>query len=153
MAPFIARSAPRRGGASRAENRNRKGTTVAVATDTLSLTTDGYTVAADAAAVPEGRGLLVRIGTFELALFRVGDSIYALENICPHAGGSLAEGVLHDGCVTCPIHGWRFDACTGEGVPPTRISTSNYTTRVANGKVLVRLPPITPPTAEDHGHQ
>ena len=56
----------------------------------------------------------------ELALFRVGDQICAFDNACPHAGGSLADGTLADGCVTCPLHGWKFDACTGAGVVPAK---------------------------------
>jgi nitrite reductase/ring-hydroxylating ferredoxin subunit len=83
--------------------------------------------------------MFVRIGARELALFRVGDSIYALDNACPHAGGSLAEGTLADGCVTCPLHGWRFDACTGEGVPPTKAETVHYATKIEGGKVLIRV--------------
>jgi nitrite reductase/ring-hydroxylating ferredoxin subunit len=63
--------------------------------------------------VPEHRGLCVEIGDIEVGLFRVGDSIHAMENLCPHAGFPLSEGVL-DGCVVvCAAHGWDFDVTTG----------------------------------------
>lgn len=63
--------------------------------------------------VPRGRGLRVRIDDVEIGLFRVGDAIHAMENLCPHAGHPLSEGLL-DGCVVvCPLHGWDFDVTTG----------------------------------------
>jgi len=76
------------------------------------------TAAADLAAVPNDRGLFVKLGSHELALFRVGEQIHALDNSCPHAGGSLADGALSDGCVTCPLHNWKFDASTGAASHP-----------------------------------
>ena len=47
-----------------------------------------------------------------LALFRGKDgSIAALGDVCPHRGGSLGSGDSHfPGTVTCPYHGWTFDA-------------------------------------------
>jgi nitrite reductase/ring-hydroxylating ferredoxin subunit len=100
---------------------------------------DGYAVAADLAAVPEDRGLLVRIAGNELALFRAGEQICALDNTCPHAGGSLAEGVVESGCVTCPLHGWKFDVRTGASVGPKGAGTTSYSTRIESGKVMVRV--------------
>jgi ferredoxin-nitrite reductase len=115
--------------------------TSASAEPELRLTADGYAVAADVAAVPADRGLLVRLGAREIALFRVGDQIHALDNTCPHAGGSLAEGTLDGGCVTCPLHAWRFDTRTGAGTAPTAANVSRYPTRIENQKVLVQVSP------------
>jgi sulfite reductase beta subunit-like hemoprotein/nitrite reductase/ring-hydroxylating ferredoxin subunit len=103
------------------------------------VTADGYAIAADVASVPSDQGLLVKLGANELALFRIGDEIVALDNACPHAGGSLAEGPLADGCVTCPLHGWKFDARSGAGVSPTKAAVATYPTRIENGQVLVRI--------------
>jgi sulfite reductase beta subunit-like hemoprotein/nitrite reductase/ring-hydroxylating ferredoxin subunit len=99
----------------------------------------GYNVVVDATAVPNDRGLLVQVGGHELALFRKGDQIHAIDNACPHAGGSLAEGAIDDGCVTCPLHGWKFDVATGAGVVPTRGRVASYPTKIEDGKVLVKL--------------
>jgi nitrite reductase/ring-hydroxylating ferredoxin subunit len=103
------------------------------------LTADGYAVAADLATIPNERGLFVRLGSHELALFRIGDQIHALDNTCPHAGGSLAEGTVTDGCVTCPLHGWKFDACTGAGIAPAKAGVTSYPTRIEHDKVFVQL--------------
>lgn len=48
-----------------------------------------------------------------ITLFRAGAGVYAATAECPHRGGPLAEGLLGEGCVTCPLHGWRFDLRTG----------------------------------------
>ena len=46
-------------------------------------------------------------------MFRRGNRLCAIENVCPHAGASLAEGVLDGDDVLCPLHGFRFDVTTG----------------------------------------
>ncbi len=65
--------------------------------------------------IPDGRGLRVRAGDVDIALFRIEGGIAALESACPHAGIPLDEGDIENGCVVCPGHGWEFDLRTGEG--------------------------------------
>jgi nitrite reductase (NADH) small subunit len=48
-----------------------------------------------------------------LCVANVGGSIAVLDGTCPHEGGPLGEGVLEDGCVACPWHGYSFDPKTG----------------------------------------
>lgn len=64
--------------------------------------------------IPENKPLVV-LGPDgnEIALFRIEDKIYALDNTCPHAGGPLGEGEVENACVTCPWHGWTFELSTG----------------------------------------
>lgn len=66
--------------------------------------------------IPMGQGHCFRIEGEDIAVFRGRDgSISAIENTCPHMKGPLAEGILGDGKVVCPLHGHRFDLKTGEG--------------------------------------
>ena len=44
----------------------------------------------------------VTVGDFNLALFRVEDNVYALDDLCTHAEASLSEGEVFD----CKIE-WR----------------------------------------------
>jgi nitrite reductase (NADH) small subunit len=37
----------------------------------------------------------------------------ALEDKCPHRGGPLSQGIVHDGCVTCPLHNWVISLESG----------------------------------------
>ena len=62
----------------------------------------------------EGRSVLV--GGRRIAVFRTPDGFRAVDHACPHAGGPLADGIVADRCVTCPLHGWRFDLDTGRAL-------------------------------------
>jgi nitrite reductase/ring-hydroxylating ferredoxin subunit len=63
--------------------------------------------------LPEGRGLCVQVGEIEIGLYRVEDEVFAMENLCPHAGAQLSEGALEGAVIVCPAHGWDFDVRTG----------------------------------------
>jgi len=65
------------------------------------------------AAIPEDRGLGAEVDGVQLALFRVGDEVHAIESACPHAGVPLEGGCIEAGVVTCPAHGFRYDVRTG----------------------------------------
>jgi len=64
----------------------------------------------------ENEGQLIVADGQEIALFKLGDQFYALENRCPHRGGYLADGAIRGGQVTCPLHGWTFDLASGQSV-------------------------------------
>jgi nitrite reductase (NADH) small subunit len=61
----------------------------------------------------EGLGKYVEIDGFRLAVFLENGVVFAMDNDCPHAGGSMSGGYLSDGCAICPWHGWAFKLETG----------------------------------------
>ncbi len=63
--------------------------------------------------VPLGEGRAVTVGERRIALFHAPDGWYALDHDCPHRGGPLADGILADTCVVCPLHDRRYDLRTG----------------------------------------
>jgi ferredoxin-nitrite reductase len=63
--------------------------------------------------VAEGTGKAVAVDGIPVAVFRRRDQLHAIENVCPHAGAALAEGVLDGDEVLCPLHGFRFNIKTG----------------------------------------
>jgi nitrite reductase/ring-hydroxylating ferredoxin subunit len=76
----------------------------------------------------------------KIAIIKRFGKIYALDNICPHLGGSLGRGTLKDNCVICPLHHWAFDLATGkcvDGIPDEKVGL--YETKVENGKIQVKL--------------
>ena len=92
-----------------------------------------------AADVPLFEGRSVTIGRRRVAIFRTADGLVAIEGACPHAGGPLADGIVADRCVTCPLHGLRFDLRTGEGsTPGTRVEVFEVEER--EGDLWLRLP-------------
>jgi len=59
----------------------------------------------------------VRVGTSECVLVRIGEKIFAFENLCPHQRYSVFhQGIIDHFTITCPMHGWSFDVRTGNAV-------------------------------------
>lgn len=75
-----------------------------------------------------------------IALFRVGEAVYAMDGICPHAGGPLGQGRLSGCVVTCPWHGWQFDVTTGRHQLNARITHPCFPVKVEGDDVFVELP-------------
>ena len=63
---------------------------------------------------PNETGLRVEVGGHRVAMFRVGEDIYAIGDRCSHAEASLAEGDVFDDEVECPRHGAAFGLADGE---------------------------------------
>jgi nitrite reductase [NAD(P)H] small subunit len=57
----------------------------------------------------------VALETEEVAVFRTAaNSVFAIQNACPHKGGPLSEGIVHDTAVSCPLHAMVIDLETGK---------------------------------------
>jgi len=69
---------------------------------------------AKAAEIPAGASKLVSVDGREIALFQVDGKFYALDNVCTHMGGPLADGMVQGLEVECPWHGARFHLETGQ---------------------------------------
>jgi nitrite reductase/ring-hydroxylating ferredoxin subunit len=63
---------------------------------------------ADAADLAAESAIEVVVAGELVAVFRHQGKLFALEALCAHHGGPLAEGALDAGCVTCPWHGWTY---------------------------------------------
>jgi nitrite reductase/ring-hydroxylating ferredoxin subunit len=73
------------------------------------------------------------------AVYHVGSRFHACADRCPHAGGTLSEGDLEAGVVTCPRHGSQFDVTTGQRLRgPADTDIATYPT-VADGGQLYLL--------------
>jgi 3-phenylpropionate/trans-cinnamate dioxygenase ferredoxin subunit len=90
--------------------------------------------------LPDGRGLRVEVAGHRIAVFRIGDDVYALGDRCSHAEASLAEGELFGMEVECPRHGSSFDLRTGapESLPATR-PVPVYGAVVRDGNVFLTI--------------
>lgn len=89
--------------------------------------------------IPEGGHRLVDVGGgIEVAVFFCTGEYYAIEDICTHDDGPLAEGEV-EGCqVICPRHGARFDLRTGEALTlPAYRPVETFVVRRADGRVLI----------------
>jgi 3-phenylpropionate/trans-cinnamate dioxygenase ferredoxin subunit len=73
-----------------------------------------YVTVARAADVPPGERIVVEVKERYIAIFNVSGTYYAIEDVCTHDDGPLAEGELHGLEIECPRHGARFDISTGK---------------------------------------
>jgi 3-phenylpropionate/trans-cinnamate dioxygenase ferredoxin component len=98
--------------------------------------------------VPPGKMKKVTVGGKDILIANVNGVYWALNNKCPHMGGSLAEGVLDGDIVTCPRHGSQYDVKTGQAVGKAKVAffrilpgnAEHYQTRVEGNDVIVELP-------------
>lgn len=84
----------------------------------------------------DGKDTVVRVADRVLSVGRVGSRFYAVDNTCPHAGGSLGEGDVVDNSIICPLHAWAFDVFTGKCSIENQTLTT-YTTRVMGTRLEV----------------
>jgi 3-phenylpropionate/trans-cinnamate dioxygenase ferredoxin subunit len=64
----------------------------------------------------------------------------AVEDNCTHEDASLSTGVLTGDLVRCPLHGSRFNVCTGEVLEePAELNLRTYPVRIEGDRVLVDL--------------
>jgi NAD(P)H-dependent nitrite reductase small subunit len=86
-----------------------------------------------------GQGKMVTVNGRHVALFRLGDEFYAIDNLCLHKAGPLCEGFIENDVVTCPWHGWSYEIRTGTLVQDPRVGVSKHDVRIEDGLVSVRL--------------
>jgi len=91
------------------------------------------------AGIPTDRGRPVLIDGKVIAVFRVGDEAYALDDSCPHNGASLAAGRQEDVVIACRAHGLRFDVRTGRMRGVDGFCVKSYPARVVDGTVEVDI--------------
>ncbi|MBI2427049.1 MAG: DM13 domain-containing protein [Candidatus Kerfeldbacteria bacterium] len=121
------------------------------ATETFQKTAHGFVPLGSLSDFPEGKPVCKTIDGKPIMACQLNGKVYAIDNQCSHAGGSLCEGELDGKVIQCPLHAGRFDITTGAviGPPPIRPQAS-YRTRVQNGNVDIDLAPspsMTQPSA------
>lgn len=91
-----------------------------------------------------GRGSVFDFRDRCVVVFRVGDAVTVLDDVCPHAGAPLSGGAVVDDpdagpCVVCPLHAWAFRLRDGRCPDNEAIGVRVYESRVVDGVVQVRL--------------
>ncbi|MGV7220006.1 MAG: Rieske (2Fe-2S) protein [Nitrospinales bacterium] len=89
--------------------------------------------------IPDGRGKLYEVGDESIAVFKVGEKIFAIEDFCKHRGGALSQGHLEGNLVECPMHGWVYDIFTGECLTNSKGKVKNYEVVLDNEKIIIEV--------------
>jgi len=77
-------------------------------------------------------------GDKTICIANVNGEVSAMDNICLHRGGPLGLGVIEQGKVICPWHGWAWDPKTGEAGPPCA-KIAVYPLNVDGADVLIDI--------------
>lgn len=91
--------------------------------------------------IPLGEGRSFRIEETMIAIFRTRkNEVFATQAVCPHKGGPLADGILGDGKIVCPLHAYKFQVATGESIGNTCNDLKTYPVSVdKEGNLLLSL--------------
>jgi 3-phenylpropionate/trans-cinnamate dioxygenase ferredoxin subunit len=75
-----------------------------------------------------------------VGLYRAGDEVFAISDVCTHEEAYLSEGDFEPDEleVECPLHGSRFNVATGEvRILPATKPVASYEVKVEGGDILV----------------
>jgi nitrite reductase/ring-hydroxylating ferredoxin subunit len=89
--------------------------------------------------IAEGAAIEVVWSGEIVAIFRQQGRLYAIDGMCAHQGGPLAQGRVVAGCVTCPWHGWQYELATGIQTVNRQPLQRTYEVREQEGKVQVQV--------------
>ena len=89
----------------------------------------------------------VEVDGQKLLLANVDGTFYAIQRKCPHMGFDLCKGTLHDGQVTCRMHGATFDLKTGEAMEKAKVlflktqpkPARTYSVKVEDGQMMIEV--------------
>jgi 3-phenylpropionate/trans-cinnamate dioxygenase ferredoxin subunit len=100
----------------------------------------GYVKVAEADELRPGEKMLIELDGQFIALINVDGNYYAIDDVCTHDGGPLAEGELDGHEIICPRHGARFDVRTGEALSmPAFEPVTTYEVKVEGKDILIAL--------------
>lgn len=100
-----------------------------------------------AAQLSDGGKMKVSVRGKPVMLAKIDGAYYAIDNKCPHMGGSLSDGNLVDSNIVCPRHGSVFDVKTGKAVHGGKLAfikfkvgdATAYPVKVQDGDVLIGI--------------
>lgn len=102
---------------------------------------EGFHDAGSAAELAPGAMRRADLGGRRILIANVEGRICAVDDTCTHEDASLSRGSLAGALVKCPLHGSRFNVCTGEVLEePAEEGLRTYPVRVEAGRILVAVP-------------
>ena len=88
--------------------------------------------------VAEDVPVSVKIGERDVGIYRIGDALYAMEDVCPHAYALLTQGFIEDDTVECPLHEALFHIPSGKCLrEPGGRDLATYKVKEEGGRIFV----------------
>ncbi|HWV25439.1 MAG TPA: Rieske (2Fe-2S) protein [Thermomicrobiales bacterium] len=104
--------------------------------------------------IPHG-GRIVDVRGMSIGLFRFGEEVSAVLNICPHELAPVCKGIQRgtslpsapgeyiwgreDEILACPWHQWEFDLRTGQSLTDPKVRVRTFPVEIEHGDVFIRL--------------
>jgi nitrite reductase/ring-hydroxylating ferredoxin subunit len=89
---------------------------------------------------PDGRGVALLIEGRRVAVFRVGERVFVVDDRCSHRGFPLYDGTVEAASVRCRTHGACFDLARGAVLRgPARRPIRTYATEIVGGQVHIDI--------------
>ena len=86
----------------------------------------------------DGAGISVLVQGRDIALFRIGDAVYATDSLCTHGHARLCDGFIEGHDIECPLHQGRFDLRSGQPTcAPAAEPINTYPVRIEGGRVFL----------------
>lgn len=84
--------------------------------------------------------ILVEVDDRLVILFKVGEEIFCLDDVCTHDGGTLSDGDFEGFEIACPRHGAKFDVRCGKALcMPATQATGSHEVKVDGDDILVKV--------------
>ncbi len=109
---------------------------------------DRFVPVAPVQRLDHAEALRVEVNGYVMAVVRVNNTVYAVQDFCTHRFGPLSDGRFSAGELECPWHGSRFDVKTGQVTGgPAKEPLKTFEARVVDGMIQVKVP-VEPPSPE-----
>ncbi len=87
----------------------------------------------------DGEAKEFTLGEKVICVANVNGAYSAMDNVCVHRGGPLGQGVVLDGKVVCPWHGWMYDPTTGIPDVDPRVRVAVYPVIIEGDDVMIDI--------------
>jgi len=104
------------------------------------MSNEKWIAVASAAEVEDDEPFCVKQEGCQIALCRVGGTVYAIDDICTHEYASMSDGFIEGDCIECPLHQAQFHIPTGEArTPPATEDLKTWPVKEEDGQVFVNF--------------
>lgn len=93
--------------------------------------------------IPPNRPTCIEINGVRVLIINSNSRFSAFRNACAHQGQPLDAGFFDpvEGVLTCPWHGWRYDAASGECLTMPAAQLESFPLRIETGRLWIRCEP------------
>ncbi|MCX7876583.1 MAG: nitrite reductase (NAD(P)H) small subunit [Melioribacteraceae bacterium] len=100
---------------------------------------DGFQKICSISELKEKVGKRFFVDDVDIAVFRIGNDVFAVSNVCIHQKAAIIyDGYVEDFVVSCPAHGWQFSLRDGKMNFGAK-GLDSYEVKIINNDVYVKV--------------